>query len=134
MLVPSRQVGCSSCSVGWQVASSARPGGHLPRPRLKGLVTVVGIEPGTYRMAFAAVAAVAKLDEVENPSSPSGGCMHRAGLLSASLLVGVGVVGWAGVGEGEGSPCVSQTCVLIFMPSAMVLQIRQRHNLFGLLR
>ena len=79
------------------------------------------------------VVLVAKLDGVENSSSPSGGCKHRAGLLSASSLMGVGVVGWAGVGEGVGSPCVSQTCVLILMPSAMVLQMRQRHNLFGLL-
>ena len=39
-------VGNSSCSVEWQVASSARPwGGHLAPPRRKGLMSVVGIEP-----------------------------------------------------------------------------------------
>ena len=121
------------------MASSDLPGGHLPRPRMKGLVTVVGIEPAWHgvrcrcRLSRPVVMLVAKLDGVENSSSPSGGCVHRAGLLSATSLVGVGVVGWAGVGEGEGSPCVSQTCVLIFMPSAMVLQMRHRQSLFGLL-
>ena len=69
---------------------------------MKGLVTVVGIEPTWHdvrcrcRLSRPVVMLVAKLDGVENSSSPSGGCVHRAGLLSASSLVGVGVVGWAG--------------------------------------
>ena len=35
-------------------------------------------------------------------------------------------------GEGVGVPCASQICVLIFIPSALVLQILHRHNLLGL--
>ena len=78
------------------------------------------------------VPSASEMEGVKNSSAPSGGCVHRAGLLLVPSLVGVGVVGWAGVGEGEGALCASQVCVLILIPSAIVLQIRQRQSLFGL--
>ena len=67
---------------------------------------------------------------VINSSTPSVGCEHWTGHPSASPLVGVGLVGWVGVGEGV--PCVLQICVRIFIPSAMVLQTLHLHILLGL--